>query len=149
VAPCRMTQYGKTPRIPYRKTLYYGENGEVFCNVSGDLAVGLARIYGPCTDEIRSMLLRIRRRQKWSQAGLAAVLGIPKHTLRRWEDGSRQPCSSARKLIWFVHALVFTPRVLLSGLDNLVMWGEAGREEMLIFDEKREQSTQSTGKCGG
>jgi hypothetical protein len=126
----------KIPRIPYRRQLYYGSNGEVFCNTSGELAMGLAQVYGPSTEEIRSMLLRIRRRQQWSQASLAAVLGVPKESLRRWEDGSRQPCSSARKLIWFVHALVFEPNSLLKDLDSLVTWGKAGREELLMTEEE-------------
>ena len=130
-----MTQNPRNPRIRYRRQFYYGEDGEVFWNASGESALGLARIYGPSTEEIRSMLLRIRYRQNWSQAGMAAVLGVPKHTLRRWEDGSRQPCGSARKLIWFVHALVFECNELLKDFDNLVTWGKAGRQEKLIVDD--------------
>src|SRR5215471_1611914 len=129
-----MSHAQKSPRNAYRKRFYYGENGEVFITTSGETALGLAQIYGPSTEEIRSMLLRIRRRQKWSQAGLAAVMGISKHVLRRWEDGSRQPCGSARKLIWFVHALAFEREQLLGDLGNLVTWGKAGREKLIVDD---------------
>ncbi len=123
------------PRIPYRRKIYFGENGEVYLTVSGQTATSLARVHAPSVEEIRGMLLRIRRTQGWSQGTLASALGVPRDTLRRWEDASRRPCRSAQKLIWIVHALVFEPEELLKGLDQVVTWGKAGREEMLVLDE--------------
>jgi hypothetical protein len=74
------------PRIPFRRQVYCGQNGEVFITASGESGLNYARVYAPSSEEIRSMLLQLRRRQRWSRAHLAAVLGVPKHTLRRWED---------------------------------------------------------------
>ena len=131
MAPCRMAQ--KTPRVPYRKKVYCGENGEVFITGSGELGLGYARIYAPSSDTIRAMLLRLRRQQRWSRATLALVLGVPKNTLRRWEDRTRNPCRSSKKLIWFVYTLFFHPKELLKDLDHLVTWGH-GRQENLLLD---------------
>lgn len=142
-----MTLNATIPKIHYRRRFYHGENGEVYWNASGETSFAFSRIYAPSPEAIRLMLLRIRQRQNWSQAHLAAVLGIPRNTLRRWEDQSRQPCSSARKLVFFVHALVFTPKELLAGLDHIVTWGKAGGNEMLILNEESGQSRPMHKSC--
>jgi DNA-binding transcriptional regulator YiaG len=95
---------------------------------SGELSLGYARVYAPSASEIREMLFRLRRKQGWSQAILAAVLGVPKNTLRRWEDGSRSPCGSARKLIWLIHTLFFHPAQLLKDLEETRCWCCTTRE---------------------
>jgi hypothetical protein len=128
-----MQSNADVPRIPFRRQVYCGENGEVYLSVSGESGLNYARVYAPSSEEIRSMLLQLRRRQRWSRAHLAAVLGISKHVLRRWEDGSRRPCGSAKKLIWFVHTLFFHPELLLKDLDSLILWGR-GSEEALVYD---------------
>jgi DNA-binding transcriptional regulator YiaG len=130
-----MEKNADIPRIPYRRAIYCGKNGEVYFNLSGEMGSGLARIYAPPSEVIRAMLLRLRRRQNWSQSTLAAVLGVTKHAVRRWEDRSRQPGRSSKKLIWLVYALFFNPKELLKDLDNLVTWGQ-GREEILVLDEE-------------
>jgi DNA-binding transcriptional regulator YiaG len=129
-----MTNNSDIPRIPYRKQVYISQDGEAYLTASGDLSLGYARIYAPSSEKIREMLLRLRRDQGWSRATLAAVLGVPKHTLRRWEDRSRSPCGSSKKLIWLVHMLFFRPEELLKDLDNLVTWGH-GKEETLVLDD--------------
>jgi hypothetical protein len=53
------------------------------------------------------------------------------------EDGSRNPCGSARKLIWIIHPLFFHPAELLKDLDNLVCCGH-GREEILVLDDQED-----------
>jgi len=127
VAPCRVSKRFDIPRILHRRQVLYSEDGQVFISASGKLASGLARVYAPTTEEVRAMLIRLRRRQRWSQGTLAAVLAVPRDTLRRWEDRSRRPCRSARKLIWLVHALVFEPQELLGGLESIITWGQARR----------------------
>jgi hypothetical protein len=125
----------KMSRFPYRRKLYYGNNGEVYFNLSGEKGSGLARIYAPSPGAIQGMLLRLRRHQQWSQATLSSILGVPRLTLRCWENGTRNPSHAAKKLIWFVYTLFFHPKELLKDLDNLVTWGQ-GREETLVLDEE-------------
>ena len=112
-------------------------------NASGESGLGYAQVFAPSSEEIRSMLLLLRRKQNWSQAHLAAVLGVPKHTIRRWEDGSRSPCGAARKLIWVVHTLFLHPKELQKDLDNIVTWGH-GRKEVLVFDTEQDFASIAT-----
>lgn len=120
----------------YRKQIYHGQNGEVYLSMSGELSAGLARIHAPAADEIRAMLFELRRRQKWSRATLAAILGISRDVVRSWESGVRQPSASAKKLVWMVFKLVTQPRDLLNGLDSLVTWGRTreNRDECVASD---------------
>jgi len=47
------------PKIHYRRQVYYGSNGEVFMNASGESGLGYAQVFAPPSEEIRSMLLRL------------------------------------------------------------------------------------------
>lgn len=129
-----MAQNMKIPRVAYRRQVYYGANGEVFISASGEMGLGYSRIYAPSTKTIRAMLLRLRREQGWSRATLASVLATSKHTVRSWESGARNPCGSAKKLIWIVYTIFSRPAELLKDLNNLVTWGH-GRDEVLVLDD--------------
>ena len=111
------------PRKPFRSRVYYGRDGEIVTAAPGAFGLRLAQAYCPSTDAIREMLLQIRRRRNWSQPAMAGVLGVPLHTLRKWEEGARNPSGAAKKLIWTVHALVFEPERLLQGLGYFITWG--------------------------
>lgn len=125
VARCHMSETAKTLRIPFRKKVYFDQGGEVHLSISGERGskFALSRfLYAPKPKELREMLLEIRVRCQWSQALTAAMLGISKATLRRWEDGSRNPCRAATKLIWLMH-LILTRRELPSNAYDWLMWG--------------------------
>ena len=69
------------------------------------------------------MLLEMRTRLRWSQEFAASVLGVPLATLRKWEDGTRNPSGAARKLIWLLHdSLLDGPRKAFNAWD-CAMWG--------------------------
>ena|SRR5436309_3198615 len=117
----------------YRKQVYRGENGEVFISCPGEHALLMARLFGPGPDELRRMLRELRTRWSWPQALLAAVLGVPKPTLRRWEDGTRNPCGAAKKLIWLMHATCVKEEQFVN-LYDIVSWGYGDKTEF-VFEE--------------
>lgn len=74
---------------------------EVHPTLSGDLIIPLAKtLYAPTPEEIRGMLLELRRHQKWSQGFAAAVLGVTEGAIVKWESGARKPNGAAAKLIF-------------------------------------------------
>jgi DNA-binding transcriptional regulator YiaG len=93
----------------------------------GDSYEILERGLAPSAEESRQTLLHLRQQLRWSRAGMAAFLGVPRGTLRRWETGERRPSGAARRLIWLLNLLVDEPDKLKSAFD-LVVWGRS--EEM-------------------
>jgi DNA-binding transcriptional regulator YiaG len=75
-------------------------------------------------------LLTMRQKLRWSRAMLAAYMGVSRETLRRWEDGERNPNGAARRLIWLINELAFHPKQLKSAMD-LIFWGRG--EELRKF----------------
>jgi DNA-binding transcriptional regulator YiaG len=112
----------KTPRIPYRKEVYLTEDGDVLITQSGAMGLKFANLYAPSPGVARAMIRALRERKKWSQAMLAAILGVPLGTVRRWEAGTRNPCGAARKLIWIMWRS-FTGKKLPDDLFHWVTWG--------------------------
>lgn len=99
---CRIMRSARIPRVPFRKEVYLTRGGGVLVTQSGEMGLKLANWYAPSSTATSGMLHLLRRKQKWSQATLAAILGVPKHTLRRWEEGTRNPSGAARRLIWMI-----------------------------------------------
>jgi hypothetical protein len=64
---------------------------------------GLAKLNAPSPEDVRRMLAEIRQRCPLPRAAIAAHLGIPAGTLRRWEDGTRVPTLASRRLIEIHH----------------------------------------------
>ena len=104
-------------------------------NLGGEGVIGLAAVFAPKTTEIRHMLLRLRRRHRWSQGFAAAVLGASRSTLVKWESGERNPCGPAAKLIFLLyHRLIEKDKV--RNCWDLAFWGKfpcraEGVEELL------------------
>ncbi len=73
----------------------------------------------PSPAECRQMLLEMREKAGLNQGELAALLGVDTSTLRRWEEGRRNPSSAARRLIELVARLYFEPH----RLDALMLPG--------------------------
>lgn len=119
---------------PHQIEVYYATDGSVFFSVSGKVGQAMSRVWGPSSAETRQAILDLRRQMKWSRALLAAVMGISTDTLRRWEEGRRNPCASARKLIWVLHALFLDPVQLLNA-GNIVRWGHGTKEALVIENE--------------
>lgn len=107
----------------FHRGFCFSKDGEIYKAVSGEFGLQIVKVFGPNAEETRQSLLEMRRRLKWSRAQLAAVLGVPKETLRRWETGARNPCGAARRLIWFMESLLLEPARLLD-LPSLLAWGK-------------------------
>jgi DNA-binding transcriptional regulator YiaG len=53
---------------------------------------------------------------------MAAVLGVRKDHLRRWEKGTRHPSASAQKLVWLLNTLHTQPDKLRDAF-SIATWG--------------------------
>lgn len=53
----------------------------------------------PDAEQARAMLRRLEAQTGLSRSLRAYLLGVPAHSLRRWEDGTRLPDQAARRLI--------------------------------------------------
>ncbi len=53
----------------------------------------------PPFSETEPSIPQIRQRYKLSQSKFAALLGVSVNTLRKWEQGQRNPTGPARKLL--------------------------------------------------
>jgi DNA-binding transcriptional regulator YiaG len=53
---------------------------------------------------------------------MAAVLGVRKDHLRRWEKGTRHPSASAQKLVWMLDMLHNRPNKLKDAF-SIATWG--------------------------
>jgi DNA-binding transcriptional regulator YiaG len=89
----------------------------------GDLYESLERGFAPSAEEVRQMLLTLRRELRWSRSMLSAFLGVSHNVVRRWETGERNPSGAARRLIWLLNLLAFHPKKLKTALD-LILWGK-------------------------
>ncbi|MEY4199207.1 MAG: hypothetical protein RLZZ265_947 [Verrucomicrobiota bacterium] len=95
------------PRCPHRKLVLTVAG--VTDVMPGD---GLALIAGavlPDAGQTRQTLLRLRREHRFSRGKLAALLAVSPHTLRRWEEGKRRPCATARRVVQLVERFYFRP----------------------------------------
>lgn len=100
----------------------FGKDGEIYFNASGSLAEASVWINRPSDTEIRAMLTAIRNALQLSVPALAAILGVPRVTLRRWMSGARRPSGAAARLIWLLHANWLHPEILTKPGAWLV-WG--------------------------
>ena len=118
-----MAEKIKTPRNPYRPRLYFSPNTlDFYFTIPGETCAEFAKCSGPTPDETRQMIFELREITTWSRALLAGMLGVTNHTLRRWEDGTRNPSRAAKRLIWFFHTQLTDPRKLKDAFTVLT-WG--------------------------
>jgi DNA-binding transcriptional regulator YiaG len=89
----------------------------------GDSYEILERGLAPTAHESRMTLIRLRRKLRWSRAGMAAFMGISRAVVRRWETGERKPSGAARRLIWLLNLLAHEPDKLKTAFD-LIVWGK-------------------------
>lgn len=102
----------------FRKEIYRTLDGDIVVTLSGESGLRLAKLLAPTLEDTAVMLRMLRQRMKLSQAALGAVLGVPKHTLRRWEQGTRNPSGAARRLIW----VMWRSQLELGLPDDLLGW---------------------------
>ena len=113
----------KIPRNPYRPGFYFSPKTlDFYFTIPGETCVQFAKLSGPTPEETREMIFELREVTAWSRAHLAGMLGVGNDTLRRWEDGTRNPSRAAKRLIWLVHTLLTDARKLKDGFTVLT-WG--------------------------
>ncbi len=61
------------------------------------------------------MLEKLREALGISVAALAALLGVPQITARRWLNGTRSPSGAAKRLIWLLYTSATAPETLTDG----------------------------------
>ena len=104
---------------------YFARDGELTAfNVDGTAWQLLSQGSAPTAEEIRTMLLNIRRSLNWSRPTMAALLEVCPGTLRSWEDGRRKPSGAARRLVHLIHLLMQKPQACRSAFD-LLLWGKS------------------------
>ena len=114
----------KMPAIPvqrHHEHAEFGEYGRIRARLSGEMVQLLAQSLAPGREEVRGVLVRLRTRLGCSRALLAAVLGVDTATLRRWEDGRRNPSAATRRLIWLCDGLLVSPGKLRD-VESLLTW---------------------------
>ena len=102
----------------------------LYVNLCGESLYGMSKLLGPRIEEIRKMLIQLRHDNRWSEAYMAAVLGVPKITLRKWESGERRPSGAARKLIWLLHGLLMDGDSIHNDRD-IATWGQGKAGEII------------------
>ena len=79
----------------FQKQCGFAADGTPFTTLSGRVAARIATALAPTGEECRGLILALRRRLGCSRGHLAAMLGVPLGTLKRWEEGARQPSGPA------------------------------------------------------
>src|SRR5258706_1474712 len=123
---CYFVRVQKTPKFRYKgqlEDLSIDTDNRVYLNFSERLLNQMALICAPKPEETRQMLLQLRTACEWPQARLAAVLGVPGATLRKWETGERRPSSAAKKLIWLLHTILVKKERIPTDL-HIAAWGQ-------------------------
>ena len=105
---CR-SMNAEIPVNRFRKQCGFAADGTPFATLSGRVAARIATALAPTGEECRGLILALRRRLGCSRGHLAAMLGVPLGTLRRWEEGARQPSGAAKRVIWLLHGLLCEP----------------------------------------
>lgn len=95
------------PRCPHKKMVI--TLAGLTDAASGDGLALIAMLSLPNAGQTRRTLLRLRSEHRFSRGKLAALLAVSPQTLRRWEDGTRKPCASARRVVQLVERLYFRP----------------------------------------
>ncbi len=100
-----------------------GRDKTAECYFSGEATLPLAEICAPSKESTRETLIQLRQSLGLSRGHMAALLGVRKDHLRRWEKGSRKPSRPAQKLIWIMHSLSQDDFELKDAL-SLITWGK-------------------------
>ena len=95
------------PRCPHRNPVF--TTAGLTDAMSGDGLALFAKLCLPDARQTQMALRRLRSEHSFSRGKLAALLAVSPHTLRRWEEGTRKPCASARRVVQLVERLYFRP----------------------------------------
>jgi hypothetical protein len=108
-------------REHFHRQVGFDANGSLVCSASGEFLGLVNGIHQPTKAEVRAMLEKLREALGISVAALAALLGVPRITARRWLNGSRSPSGAAKRLIWILYTSATAPETLADG-RNWLEW---------------------------
>ncbi len=91
---------------------------------SGEALLPFSDLLAPTKEDTRQTLIQLRHNLGLSRGHMAAVLGVRKDHLRRWEKGTRHPSAQAQKLVWILDTLHTQPNKLQDAL-SIATWGRA------------------------
>ena len=92
--------------------------------VSGEALLPFSDLLAPTKETTRQTLIQLRCDLGLSRGHMAAVLGVRKDHLRRWEKGTRLPSALAQKLVWLLDTIHTKPDRLRDAL-SIATWGRA------------------------
>ena len=100
------------------------ETNQPHNSLSGESLLPFSTLLAPTKEATRTTLIRLRQELGLSRGHMAALLGVRKDHLRRWEKGTRHPSASAQKLVWMLDTLHTQPEKLQDAL-SIATWGRA------------------------
>jgi DNA-binding transcriptional regulator YiaG len=112
-----MEHYGPFQRTPSRSHLGPTQ-------MSGEALLPFSDLLAPTKESTRQTLIQLRCDLGLSRGHMAALLGVRKDHLRRWEKGTRLPSASAQKLVWLLDTIHTKPDRLRDAL-SIATWGRA------------------------
>ena len=92
-------------------------------SLSGESLLPFSSLLAPSKAQTRQTLIHLRNHLGLSRGQMAAVLGVRKDHLRRWEKGTRHPSASAQKLVWLLNTLHTQPDKLRDAF-SIATWGK-------------------------
>ena len=91
--------------------------------ISGEALLPFSKLLSPSKESSRKTLIKLRCSLGLSRGHMAALLGVRKDHLRRWEKGTRSPSASAQKLVWMLDSLYNQPKKLRDAF-SIATWGK-------------------------
>ena len=132
-------QTPKIPRCPHGKLVLTAAG--VTDAMPGDGLALIAMAALPDAGQTRQTLLRLRREHRFSRGKLAALLAVSPHTLRRWEEGKRRPCATARRVVQLVARFYFRPGDFpTEPLQNVFSALQADIEDKIVEMQQRHKT---------
>lgn len=97
--------------------------GEFHPLVGGDGALMLANTLRPEPAELRRMLRCLRKRLGLAQSFTAALLGVTRSAVSKWENGERTPTGAAAKMVFLLYSRLLDPAGKVQNVWDIAFWG--------------------------
>jgi transcriptional regulator with XRE-family HTH domain len=97
---------------------------ELHAALAGATMISVGKVFEPGPEEIKQMLLDLRKEHRWSQGFAASVLGVSVSALSKWEVGLRVPNGAAAKLIFLLYHIFMKTGKVKNAWD-LTVWGKS------------------------
>ncbi|MDA1277839.1 MAG: hypothetical protein O2960_27905 [Verrucomicrobia bacterium] len=132
-------------QVRFQPTIWVNERLEIaglFRLVTSQHSAKRTKVLAPSPARCRKMLCEVREHLRIPVEALAALLGLPLATLRKWFEGKRSPSGSGRRLIWLMHSSFFHPAALRN-LDSWLGWEESPEKVANVLDQDQNEAVCS------